>query len=63
MLQQFVKLYNVHTAHGVAPAAVTDKHVLEIWNRMNDRSRVRVGTVKFNVGLHVRISKEKNEIR
>ena len=43
MIQQFVKAYNtVHTADGMAPAAVTDKHVLEIWTRMNDRrSHVR----------------------
>ena len=61
VLQQFVKAYNntVHTALGVAPAAVTNKHVLEIWTRMNDRSRVRVGKVKFNVVQFVRISKEK----
>ena len=62
MLQQFVKAYNntVHTAHGMAPAAVTAKHELEIWTRMNNRrSRVRVGRVQFNVGQHVRISKEK----
>ena len=43
----------------MAPAAVTDKHVLELWTRMNDRrSRVYVGSVTFNVGQHVRISKE-----
>ena len=61
MLQQFVKAHNtVHTAHGMAPAAVTNKHVLEIGTRMNGRqSRVRVERVKFNVGHHVRISKEK----
>jgi len=61
-LQQFVKAYNntVYTAHGMTPAAVTDKHVLEIWTRMNARkSRVRVGKVKFDVGQHARISKEK----
>ena len=44
----------------MAPAAVNDRHVLEIWTRMNDNpSRVREGGVKFNVGQHVRISKEK----
>ena len=44
----------------MAPAAVTKKHVLEIWIRMNDRGfRVRVGRVKFNVVQRVRISKEK----
>jgi len=44
VLQQFVKAYNtINTAHGVAPAAVTDKPVLVIWTRMNaSRSRVRV---------------------
>ena len=58
VLQQFVKAYNtVRTAHGMAPAAVTDKHVLDIWIRM--RSRVRVAKVKFFVGQHFRISKEK----
>ena len=43
----------------MVPAAMTAKHVLGKWSRMNDRSRVRVGEVKFNVGQHVRISKEK----
>ena len=39
MLQQFVKAENntVHTALGMVPTAVTGKHVLEIWIRMNDR--------------------------
>ena len=65
VLQQFVRAYNntTHTALGIAPAAVSDKHVLEIWTRMNEkRSRVRVGRVKFAVGQHVRISKEKTRI-
>ena len=57
-LQQFVESYKtVHTAHGMAPAAGTDKHVLAIWTRM--MSRVRVGKVNFDVGQHVRISKKK----
>jgi len=61
VLQHFVKAYNkIHTAHGLAPAAVTDKHVLEIWSRMNARkSRLHVGKVKFDVEKHARISKEK----
>jgi len=61
VLQNFVKAYNtVHTTHGMAPPVVTDKNVFEIRTGMNDRmSRVRVGRVKFNVGKHVRICKEK----
>ena len=43
----------------MVPAAVTVKRVLELWTRMNGRSHVRLGRVKFNVGQHVRISKEK----
>ena len=44
----------------MAPSAVTDGHVLEIWTRMNrKRSRARVGRVRFRVGQHVRISNEK----
>jgi len=65
VLQRFVEAYNntVHTAHGMAPDAVTDNQVLDIWTRINDRrSRVVVGKVKFNVGQHVRISKEKMKI-
>jgi len=52
VLQQFPIAYNitVHAALGMAPAAVTDKHVLDIWTGMNARrSSVRVGKVKFNV--------------
>ena len=58
VLQQFAKAYyTVLTAHGMAPAAVTYKDVLEIWTRV--RSRGRVGKVKFHVGQNVRINKEK----
>jgi N-methylhydantoinase A/oxoprolinase/acetone carboxylase beta subunit len=44
VLQQFVKAYKaVNSALGMAPAVVTDKHILEIWTRLNDmRSRVPV---------------------
>ena len=62
MLEQFVRAYDdtTHTTLGMALAAVTDNHVFEIWTRMNEkRSRVRVGRVKFTVGQHVRMSKEK----
>ena len=45
----------------MAPASVTDKIVVEKWTFMRDsRSRVRVVKVKFIVGHHVRICKEKN---
>ena len=65
MLQGFVKAYNftVHTILGMTPAAVTDKHVLDIRPNINDtRSRVRVGRDKYNVRQHV-TSVRKNEIR
>ena len=61
VLKQFIKEYHmVHTVHGKAPAAVTAKQVLEICTRMNDRrSRVGVGSVKFNVVQNVRMSTDK----
>lgn len=62
VLPHFVKAYNntVHTATGMAHAAVTGKHVLAIWTPMNNkRSRIHIGIRKFRVGQHVRISKEK----
>ena len=61
VLQQFVKAYvTVPTSIGTAPTTVTDRRIFEIWNSMNDkRSRVRLGRIKFQVGQHVRISKEK----
>ena len=45
MLQQFVRAYNktVHTALGMAPAAVTDKHVLEIYGLV--RMKIRLACV------------------
>jgi len=61
VLPHFVNAYNYtkHSAIGMAPATVTDKHVFEFWTRMNNkRSRVRKGSVKFR-GQLVRISKEK----
>ena len=62
VLSKFVRAYNdtVNSTTGMAPSRVTDSDVLSIWRRMNRRSRrIRVTKVKFNVGQHVRISKEK----
>ena len=59
---KFVRADNdtVHSATGMAPSRVTDSDVLAIWKRTNSRRRrIRVAKVKFNVGQHVRISKEK----
>ena len=45
----------------MAPGSVRDTEVLTIWNKMKgkaDRAR-RLGKLKFRVGQHVRISKEK----
>jgi len=44
----------------MAPSRVTDSEVLAIWKRKNRRRRrIRVAKVKYSVGQHVRISKEK----
>jgi hypothetical protein len=62
VLPKFVQGFNatIHGTTGVAPALVTEKDVLAIWNRMNEkRSRIPVAQPKFRVGQHVRISKEK----
>jgi len=62
VLPKFVECYNatVHGTTGIAPAIVTEKDVLAIWNRMNEkRSRMTVSKPKFRVGPHVSISKEK----
>ena len=50
----------VHNTTGMAPAQVSDKHVLAIWQRMYEKARsVRSVKAKYGVGQHVRISKEK----
>ena len=58
---KFVWAYNdtVHWTRGMAPSRVTDSDVLSLWKRMNLRRCIRVAKVKFSVGQHVRISKEK----
>ena len=44
----------------MAPAHVSDKDILEIWQRLNEKaSRVRSVKAKYIVGQLVRISKEK----
>ena len=64
VLHNFVKAYNdtVHTTTGIAPSKVTDSDILNIWKRMNTK-RVRIPSVevKFRLGQHVRISKEKTK--
>lgn len=63
VLDKFVRAYNntIHTTTGMAPSKVRDTDVLAIWNRMRDRAlkRARSRHVVFQVGQHVRISKEK----
>jgi len=49
----------VHSTTGMATLRVTDSDVLGIWKRMNRGRHIRVVKVKFSVGQHVRISKEK----
>jgi len=62
ILPKFVRAYNdtVHSTTGKAPSRVIESDILAIWQRMNRRRRrIRVAKVKFSVGQHVRISKEK----
>jgi len=62
VVPKFVRAYNdtVHSTTGMAPSRVTDSDVLAIWNRMKLRRRRNRGAkVKYSVGQHVRIGKEK----
>jgi hypothetical protein len=45
----------------MAPGNVRDTNVLAIWNKMQNKAKraKRLATLKFRVGQHVRISKEK----
>ena len=61
VLQDIVTDYNhtVHNATGMAPAHMSEKDVLAIWQRLNEKaSRVRSVKAKYSVGQLVRISKE-----
>ena len=59
VLPKFVRAQNntVHSTTGMAPSHLTDLDSLAIW-KMRRRS-VRVPKVRFSIGQHVRISKEK----
>jgi len=63
VLPKFVKRYNttVHSTIVMAPADVSDTDVLTIWNMMRGKAdkTLRLSKLKFRVGQHVRISKEK----
>jgi hypothetical protein len=65
LLHKFVRDYHntVHTTTGIAPSKVTDSDILNIWKRMNaKRLRIPSVEVKFRLGQHVRISKEKMKL-
>ena len=62
VLPHFVRGYNdaVQSATGMAPSKVTDSDILAIWKRMRSKhNAIRRAAVRFSVGQHVRISKEK----
>jgi hypothetical protein len=60
VLPKFVKVYDtVHSTTGMVPTKVNDLDKLTVWWRMNHRRRVRSVKAKFQIGQHVRISKEK----
>ena len=59
VLSKFGRAYNdtVHSTTVMATSHVTHSDILAIWRKMR-RRRIHVAKVKFNVGQHVRISKE-----
>jgi hypothetical protein len=62
VLQSIVDGYNlrVHSSIGNAPAKVTDKDVLAIWKRLEERrAAVSVRQPKYSLRQHVRISRER----
>ena len=61
VLPKFFLAYNdtVYSTTGTSPSRVTDLDVLAIWKGMSRRRHILVAEVKFSLGQHVRISKEK----
>jgi len=63
VLPKFVKGCNatVHSTTGMAPIEVSDTDVLTIWNKMQVKAgkTQRLSKLKFRVGQHVHINKEK----
>jgi hypothetical protein len=63
VLPKFITGYNaiIHSTTGMAPGNVRDTDVLAIWNKVQKKVKraKRLATLKFRVGQHVRISKEK----
>ena len=62
ILPRFVRGYNdtVHSATGMAPSKVTESEILAVWNRMRTlHTAMSIAAVRYSVGQHVRISKEK----
>jgi len=65
VLLNFVKAYNdtVHTTTGMAPSRASDSDVVIKWKRLVEKkSSIRVIRLRFRVGQHVRISKEKMKL-
>jgi hypothetical protein len=62
ILNDLVTSYNtaVHSTLGMPPADVSPANIYTVWKRVNNlQARIPVGQVKFMVGEHVRISKQK----
>jgi hypothetical protein len=61
-LQKFVSGYNntVRVTTGVAASKVNDSNIIEIWKKINGENikSVRVVKPKYELGQHVRISRE-----
>jgi hypothetical protein len=55
-LPKFVQDYNatVHTTTGMASSKVSDKDVLAIWNKMNEKAQRlrRLAEIRYRVGQH-----------